>query len=489
MNIRKISKNFACAVVLAAMITSISLTGCKKAQTGSTGTPETTIAPVSKAEELFSAGDKEYFVPFQDPNHSYCTLNDGLGTPVRDQGMGGCYAYAAVSSMQSNYLKRHGELIDINPIDLINRIYSTPDAKTGEKPEYTEEKFYPEVGPATDFGGDITRVTAALCADPLNGYLVEESNIFGSFNAPDKGFPSLTEDEVKAMIREYGAIDMTVNYRKGCKTMHGYHTQNYQNTDTDHVATIVGWDDDFPADGFVTPASRNGAWLVQNSFGEFWGNKGYYWVSYDMAIPSLCNCSVTKEYSSAISYGRFPEGFVLSSDVLEKMGKEMDSSKVSVEDLISSNDVVAASVYEKKGKISAIGFWSSAANQPYTIEILDGEFGDVLATKSGSFKHLGYHTVVLDEPLSVKKFTVVIKTAGQGVFEGESKEARVATIYAKHAAHYEAKTEPGRSFIQVGTEWVDVTDPSIMSKLGLSDYPLAAGSKTPGDPCITVLFK
>lgn len=492
MNTRKFCKKIVCALVLLSMVTSLGVTGCSKknaAGVDPVGTPETTKAPARQGADLFPGGDKDYFVPFQDPNHSYCTINDGLGTPVRQQGAGGCYSYAAVSSMQSNYLKKHGELIDINPIDLINRIYSVPDTKTGEKPEYNEEKIYPEVGPATDFGGDISRINAVLCADPLNGYLVEETNIFGCFNYPGSDYQSLTEDEIKAVIREYGAIDMTVSYNKGCKTVHGYHTQNYQNTDTNHVATIVGWDDDFPADCFVTPASRNGAWLVQNSFGEIWGNRGYYWVSYDMSIPTLCNCSVTKEYSSAISYGRFYDRSIYSSDLMEKMGKELDSGKVSLEEFLACSDVVTASVYEKKGKIGAIGFWTSAQNQPYTIEILDGEFGEVLATRSGSFKYAGYHTVALDEPLSVKKFTVVVKTAGQGCFEGESREIRVSTIFAKHPAHYEAKTEPGRSFVQVGTEWVDVTDPTLMSKLGLSDVPAMADYTTTGDPCITVLFK
>lgn len=492
MKTKKIRKTLSWALALATVMALIGTTGCSKKDhttVNPSGTPETTKAPAEKAEDLFATGDKDYYVPFQNPDHSYSTINDGFGTPLRQQGKGGCYAYAAVATMQSGYRKTHGELIDINPVDIIDRIYENPDPKTGEVPPFTEEKFYLLAGSIYDLGGDITRVTGALCADPLNGYLISETNLFGSYNTKKDGLPVLTEQEVKDLIRRYGAICMSVNYRMGCKTVHGYYTQNYQKDDTDHVATIVGWDDDFPADCFATPASRNGAWLVQNSFGEYWGNLGYYWVSYDMAIPMLCNSSVTKEYSSAISYGRFSQSSLPSSDVMAKLGKEMDYTKISDEDILSGNDVVTASVYEKKGKIGAIGFWTSLPNQPYTIEIRDGEFGDVLATKSGRFEFRGYHTVTLDEPVSVKKFTVVVKTAGIGVFEGESTELNVYSVLQKLKAHYEAKTEAGRSFIQIGEEWVDITDPALKTRLGVDDVPALSEAKTPGDPCITVLFK
>ena len=37
-------------------------------------------------------------------------------------------------------------------------------------------------------------------------------------------------------------------------------------------------------------------------------------------------------------------------------------------------------------------------------------------------------------------------------------------------------------------EWVDVTDPTLISRLGLDDNPAFEDATNPGDPCITVLF-
>ena len=487
-------RKIACVLAIANLISVFGTTGCSVSQEKETdprfiGTPETTEAPPSDVNELMAGGDKDYYVPFRDPDHSFCIINEGWGTPVRQQGMGGCYCYAAVTSMQSSYLKDHGELIDINPVDIINRIYEMPEKTDGEDPQYDEEKFYVASVQPLDLGGDISRVTGALCADPLNGYLVSEANIFGGLNTND--INSVTEEDIKGYIREYGAICLAVNYKKDCKYINGYYTQNHQNNveDRDHVAAIVGWDDDFPADCFKTPASRNGAWLVQNSFGEFWGNCGFYWVSYDMPIPEFYNCSVTKEYSSAISYGRFPMATFYSPDVMDKLGEEMDLSNITMDDITKGGDVSVATVYEKKGSVGAVGFWTYAPDQPYTVEILDGEFGKVLASSSGTFRHSGYHTVKFDKPVSVKKFTVVVKTAGLAVFEGESKDnIRVYTILQRAYAHYEAKSQPGRSYILAGEEWVDVTDPSLKSRLGLDDIPALEDAPNPGDPCITVLF-
>jgi hypothetical protein len=46
--------------------------------------------------------------------------------------------------------------------------------------------------------------------------------------------------------------------------------------DINHEVLIVGWDDTLQGRGFANP----GAWIVKNSWGEDWGNKGYIIIPY-----------------------------------------------------------------------------------------------------------------------------------------------------------------------------------------------------------------
>ena len=39
-------------------------------------------------------------------------------------------------------------------------------------------------------------------------------------------------------------------------------------SNVNHMVTLVGWDDDLQA------------WLIKNSWGEYWGENGYMWINY-----------------------------------------------------------------------------------------------------------------------------------------------------------------------------------------------------------------
>lgn len=111
-------------------------------------------------------------------------------------------------------------------------------------------------------------------------------------------FDAEANDDIKRALIETGAVEVGIaaeqslpddagtgeftNYNEWCQ---------YNDTDpyqANHVVTIVGWDDDYPASNFVGSASSepagNGAWLVKNSWGSaqmYAADRGYhsYWAS------------------------------------------------------------------------------------------------------------------------------------------------------------------------------------------------------------------
>ncbi|WP_062399696.1 C1 family peptidase [Methanogenium cariaci] len=47
-----------------------------------------------------------------------------------------------------------------------------------------------------------------------------------------------------------------------------------------HAVTLVGWDDDFPADAFAVTPPGDGAFILKNSWGTDAGEDGFFYISY-----------------------------------------------------------------------------------------------------------------------------------------------------------------------------------------------------------------
>ncbi len=87
---------------------------------------------------------------------------------------------------------------------------------------------------------------------------------------PDAGIPSVKE--MKEALVKYGPLAACVKVTPALQAYKsGIFDENPETTgprDINHAITIVGWDD------------NKKAYLVKNSWGTWWGEKGYFWIEY-----------------------------------------------------------------------------------------------------------------------------------------------------------------------------------------------------------------
>lgn len=114
------------------------------------------------------------------------------------------------------------------------------------------------------------------------------------------GYSTLGENEkaavisaIKQNVQNYGSVfaevhgDINTDGEQSCynqDTSAKYCKDTTSHT-VDHAVSIIGWDDDYSVDNFAgsSKPKSNGAWIVRNSWGEDFGDRGLMYVSYEDA--------------------------------------------------------------------------------------------------------------------------------------------------------------------------------------------------------------
>ena len=107
---------------------------------------------------------------------------------------------------------------------------------------------------------------------------------------------------IKALVKVNGAVDAGV-YWSTSYMSNKFAYYNPYTTSGGHAVAIIGWDDNYSRENFgLLKPEKDGAWLVQNSWGTSWGNDGYFWMSYEqnlryaMAFNSIAVNPAVREY-------------------------------------------------------------------------------------------------------------------------------------------------------------------------------------------------
>lgn len=346
---------------------------------------------------------------------------NGKVTSVKNQGIPGpCWAFAGLGACESNYLMQNlGKKIDLSEMQLAYFMY---------RDKKTEKNFSSRLKNGTlKLEGNIFMVTAFLSR--LSGPAKEKDLKYSTQNldllkqslkskSPEDyqreirlrdvyflSWNKYTNHETrKKLIQEHGAI--SISFYSEVSEYHninGYYTyfNNAHGEETNHEVLIIGWDDNFSRDNFRPKPSKNGAWLIKNSWGTLRGNNnGYLWIPYEQYIYGGAAFIVEKNNKRLRHYGYDDLGWCENlnykwSGNIFRIREEKESLKEIAFYAPENNLNYEAYIYVLKNKKSPIN-------------------GDMITKLKGVIDYAGYHTITLPEKIHLKQndyFSVIIKTS------------------------------------------------------------------------------
>ncbi len=282
-------------------------------------------------------------------------------------------------------------------------------------------------------------------------------------------FAQVHKTDMKRALVEYGPLAITCFMSADyLNPSTGAYCYNGEAAGVNHATAIVGWDDNYSKENFAETSNvtRNGAWIVKNSWGEDRGDHGYYYVSYeDSTISSI----VAARYASAEQYDHN----------YQYDGTAITLDGIATQELAVGDSV--ANVYRVKGnqdgaeELRAIGFQLRNANTQFTVKIyknlLDKKnpSSGILAYASEAERTTfqGYYTIELTEPVTLEEgsyYSIVITAENnfkyyvERSYESSDENAWIG---------YHARLDPGQSFSkrQGAKTWRDNYDEEFCARI------------------------
>ena len=417
---------------------------------------------------------------------------------IRNQSpYGTCWGFAPTSLAELSVLNNDGTLLDLSELHSVYFAYhyTSADGKDGVKylptagynylsmggdSSFIYHAYANWVGVADEKTAPYSGAAATLESGLSNDIAMNDSAHLRNFYIVNKA----DRKYIKQLIKEYGGVGMSYY---DDNQYYDYSTNSYYSTvsdNTNHAISVVGWDDDK-----VTNSSNKGAWLVRNSWGsDEYSHFGYFWMSYDE--PSIYDRVYALDCVSDTGS---------SDDDFYDHNYQYDLSAYSQYGWIGNGtSSTIANIFTATGTqlLKAVGVETQNPNINYTVNIYtdianssNPESGTLVRTQTGSFTYQGFHTIKMDNPLTLtkgEKFSVVIKL--------ESMDGKSGAYYVMeskynlgNAASWYCGGEKGQSFyynygwrdmvesmggnvrIKAYTDDVQIQKPSAPSGLSVSN--------------------
>ncbi|MFH2068877.1 MAG: lectin like domain-containing protein [Candidatus Omnitrophota bacterium] len=381
------------------------------------------------------------------PSHDLRAL--GKLTPVRDQGeYGTCWAFATFGSMESCLLP--GEIRDFSESNLAN-LTSFFSSGGFDRDTWDGGNYFMSTAHLARWSGPINENDEPYpqYRNPVAGAQIQK-HVQEVLFLPGRD-SSADNDKLKQALMDYGAVYTSMYY--GSPYYNALNKAYYYkgSAGSNHAVCIVGWDDNFDRNNFnpigeIFPPA-NGAFIARNSWGDGWGDNGYFYVSYhDSKIGEwnavFNNAEAAGNYGAVYQYD--PLGWVNSGGY-------------------GSDTAWFANIFTATNRnLGAVGFYAPADNSSYEIYVFTGvapgsPVSGSLAgpATSGIITEAGYRTIALDTTVSLvfgQTFSVVVRLTTPGY------AYPVVIEYPLAGWSSQATANPGESFVSSdGLSWDDIT--------------------------------
>lgn len=361
---------------------------------------------------------------------------------VRNQGTyGTCWAFAAISALESSLLPEEKEKFSVDNMTLDNSFEVT--RNTGGA--YTMGMAYLAAWQGPIYEKDDPYADNKINEDAQAVRHVQQMQVIAG-----KDY-----ERIKEAVFKYGGVQTSLySTLRSSQTYSPYFNRKtnaycYIGTEKpNHDVVIVGWDDNYPASNFNVELEGDGAFICQNSWGENFGDDGFFYVSYYDTNIGTHNVVYT-DVQPADNYDN-----IYQSDLCGWVG--------SIGMGINKESIYGANVFTAKNDedLTAAAFYATAPDTSYEVYVVKNFKDESSLTQrtkvaAGQFDNAGYYTVDFDRAVEVSKgekyaIVVYINTPGSNspmAIEYNSGESYYASIDLEDGEGYISSN--GRKFQNV----------------------------------------